>query len=328
MGSGCTRQMSATPTRVARAPTSWEDEEGLPVITTTPFVSHCHNVIDQLGKGAFGSVYAFEYVHYDAPTSNCVCGSYAAQRLENQPRELACKKVDRTAQQEDRLLLREARVMLALTNHQNIVTLSEVLSTPTAYLFVMDRCSGGDLFSCVNAETLPSVEDARRAMTCILNAVKFCHEKNIIHRNIALENVMFCDQTRDFSSVQLIDFGTARVLQPNELCNEVTGGLAYLAPEVWRRRYDFKADIFSCGVCLYMLLSGTPPFDGGSEEVIIHKICEGHVKFPAQPWKHLPAASKECVKSLLEFYPQKRPTADQGLRLDFFRQIELDSSSC
>ena len=107
----------------------------------------------------------------------------------------------------------------------------------------------------------------------VLSATNFLHGKSIVHRDIKPENIIF--ESNDQLNVKLLDFGQSRKMGANESLHGVYGTAYYVAPEVLEGDYDEKCDIWSIGIILYMLLSGSPPFTGNSDLQIIESIKSG-----------------------------------------------------
>ncbi len=124
----------------------------------------------------------------------------------------------------------------------------------------MEYLQGGELFSKIKQSQFFSEKTAKEYMKMILQGVNYLHSKNIVHRDIKPENILF-DGT---GHLKLVDFGTSKFAGKRKMKNTY-GTPYYVAPEVLSEEYDIKCDIWSCGVILYILLSGSPPFNGPSE---------------------------------------------------------------
>eukprot|EP00828_Plagiopyla_frontata_P032332 TRINITY_DN42159_c0_g1_i1.p5 TRINITY_DN42159_c0_g1~~TRINITY_DN42159_c0_g1_i1.p5 ORF type:complete len:120 (-),score=11.99 TRINITY_DN42159_c0_g1_i1:354-713(-) len=115
-----------------------------------------------------------------------------------------------------------------------------------------------------------------------MSAVSYCHSKNIIHRDLKPNNILFLDK-EEHSQIKLIDFGTSKLVKTNEKLFEFIGTPYFIAPEILKQKkgqgYSSKCDIWSCGVMLYILLSGYPPFNGENEEELYEKILAGKYNF-------------------------------------------------
>lgn len=110
-------------------------------------------------------------------------------------------------------------------------------------------------------------------MKQVLSSLVYLHSKNIAHRDIKPENIIF--ESNDALNVKLVDFGNSRKMGANESMNGVYGTAYYVAPEVLSGEYDYKCDIWSIGVILYMLLSGRPPFNGSSDIAVLEAVKAG-----------------------------------------------------
>ena len=108
----------------------------------------------------------------------------------------------------------------------------------------------------------------------------------------------------------MIDFGTSLVFEDQEQLDEQLGTAYYIAPEVIKKNYNYKCDIWSCGVITYILLSGQPPFNGNSDPEIMNKIKEGVFHFSDQIWKSISSNCKDFIRKLLTYNPDDRPTAE------------------
>ena len=115
-------------------------------------------------------------------------------------------------------------------------------------------------------------------MKQVMSAVAYCHEKKIVHRDLKPENLVFINKDEN-SDLKVIDFGTSRSFNPDEKMKKRLGTPYYIAPEVLKREYNEKCDVWSCGVILFILLSGYPPFCAGSENEIINLILIGKFTF-------------------------------------------------
>lgn len=108
-------------------------------------------------------------------------------------------------------------------------------------------------------ETRLSEVEAAHIMKQIFSAVYYCHKNKIVHRDLKPENILYLNDSSD-APLKIIDFGTSKTFMPNEIMNQKFGTPYYIAPEVLKKHYDEKCDIWSCGVILYLMLSGKPPF--------------------------------------------------------------------
>ena len=123
-------------------------------------------------------------------------------------------------------------------------------------------------------------------MKQILSAVVYCHNNKIVHRDIKPENLLY-ESKQDNSTIKVIDWGTAAEFEPTQKMTKKQGTPYYIAPEVIKRRYNEKCDVWSCGVILYIMMCGYPPFNGKSNQEIMAKILKGSFTFPEKDWGHI-----------------------------------------
>ena len=164
-------------------------------------------------------------------------------------------------------------------DHPNILKIYEVIKDDVYYHIVTELLTGGELFDRITEGVRYSEERIAMYMQQILSAVHYCHEKRIIHRDLKPENLIFEDPS-ETALLKVIDFGASCTYE--ESSKGVVGTAYYIAPEILKSHtYDEKCDIWSCGIILYMLLAGYPPFNGSSEAKIHRKILANDVQFPS-----------------------------------------------
>lgn len=218
---------------------------------------------------------------------------------------------------------REISVM-RLVKHPHIVELKEVMATRGKVFFVMEHVKGGELFAKVAKGRLK--EDlARKYFQQLVSAVDFCHSRGVSHRDLKPENLLL-DENED---LKVSDFGLSSL--PEQLRNDgmlhtQCGTPAYVAPEVLRKKgYDgAKADIWSCGVILYVLLAGFLPFQDENMMKMYRKVFKAEFEFP--PW--FSSESKRLISKLLVSDPAKRITIQQIMRVPWFRHGFTGPASC
>ena len=161
-------------------------------------------------------------------------------------------------------------------------------------------------------------------MKQVLSCVNYCHKQNIVHRYIISnnpffrdlkpENVLLLEQNKDFDAIKIIDFGTSLVYDSNKSLDEKLGTPYYIAPEVLNKKYNEKCDIWSCGVLLYITISGMPPFNGQSDQEIMKKVRIGKFSFSDPCWSNVSDKAKDMISKLLTYDPEHRPSAEQCLQ--------------
>jgi calcium-dependent protein kinase len=155
-------------------------------------------------------------------------------------------------------------------------------------------------------------------------AISYCHSKNIIHRDLKPENIMIVNRQKNgVIQVKIIDFGTAKLFEKGQTENKYVGSSYYMAPEVIKRKYDEKCDIWSCGVILYILLTGKPPFDGVDDDEIIESVKEGEYDTETFPYNTLSNEAKDLIDRLLTYDPNERITVEEALEHPWFKTAEF-----
>jgi len=143
---------------------------------------------------------------------------------------------------------------------------------------------GGELFGELQKRGSFSEEVAGELMVQLLSAVVYCHKHKIVHRDLKPENILLEKTSSDKLSLKVIDFGTAQAFSSCVKLRLTIGTAYYIAPEVLQKNYNEKCDVWSCGVILYILLSGTPPFIGRTDEEIIRSVQKINFTYYSKDW--------------------------------------------
>ncbi|CAK9182880.1 unnamed protein product [Ilex paraguariensis] len=217
---------------------------------------------------------------------------------------------------------REISVM-RLVRHPNIVEIKEVMATKAKIFFIMEYVKGGELFAKVARGKLEE-DQARKYFQQLISAVDFCHSRGVSHRDLKPENLLL-DENGD---LKISDFGLSALpeqLRNDGLLHTQCGTPAYVSPEVLRRKgYDgAKADIWSCGVILYVLLAGFLPFQDENLMNMYRKVFKAAYQFP--PW--FSTDSRRLVSKLLVADPERRITIPAIMRVPWFRKGFIRSLS-
>ncbi|XP_074561239.1 calcium-dependent protein kinase 20-like isoform X2 [Curcuma longa] len=249
----------------------------------------------ELGRGEFGTTF--------------LCTDRATGE------RFACKSISKrklrtTVDIED--ARREVEIMRHLPAHPNLVSLKETYEDDVAVHLVMELCEGGELFDRIVARGRYTERAAAAVIRTIVEVVQMCHRHGVMHRDLKPENFLFGD-TKENAPLKAIDFGLSQFFRPGERFTEIVGSPYYMAPEVLLRNYGPEVDVWSSGVILYILLSGTPPFYGETEHGVAEAIIRSVVDFKRDPWPKVSDYAKDLVKRMLERDPDKRLTAQQVL---------------
>jgi len=189
-----------------------------------------------------------------------------------------------------------------------IVRLFEVFEDDRAVYLILELCCGGDLHSRrMEAGRFEEIE-CKHLMKQMLIAVAHIHMHRVAHRDLKLENWLFVQDAPE-TDLRLCDFGLAAVLRCGEFATDRVGSVQYVAPEVLKGEYDTRADLWSMGVILYMLLSGTAPFTGKKQQEVLFAIIRREINFRLPVWDKVSADAKAMVNALLTTEPLDRPTA-------------------
>ena len=197
-------------------------------------------------------------------------------------------------------------------DHPNIVRIYEFFEDSKRFYLVMEYCQGGELFEELIKRKSFSEQTAARIIQQLLSAVMYMHERSIIHRDLKPESILL-ENKGDDMSIKIIDFDNATCYQKNQIVKETQGTCYYIAPEVICRSYNEKCDLWSCGVILYVLLSGYPPFDGQCHEEILEKIKRGTFSYEGSVWETVSNEAKDLINSLI-CPSDRRLSAAEALR--------------
>lgn len=226
------------------------------------------------------------------------------------------------------LLKREAEILLTL-DHPNLIKAFESYEDDRSLHIVTELCTGGELLDRITEKSRYKEKGAAKVMRQILAAVNHLHLNGICHRDLKPENFLFVSREKG-ASLKLVDFGLASKFA-NQLGTEmksVVGTPYYLAPELLNRgRYGPLCDMWSIGVIMYMLLSGTLPFEGSSAKEVYKNVQTNAPKFSKRFWRNISDEAKSLLTSLLSKVPTNRPTASQALGSNWFENCTFPSKS-
>lgn len=260
-----------------------------------------YNIISDLGHGSYGMVKKVKHKHIG----------------EERAMKIVRKKLD--SQNEIEILKK--------ISHPNIISIYEIFEDSKNYYIMSELLEGGELFEEITRHGSFSEYEAANIMKQILNAVIYMHNKNIVHRDLKPENIMLISKSNSKFEIKIIDFGTAKLFEKGVKLTKFIGTSYYIAPEVLSESYDEKCDVWSCGVILYILLCGYPPFNGASNLDIYHAIKYSPPNFSGDEWKEVSREAVDLIKIMLNKFPQKRYSAEQCMQHKWFSMLNTDESS-
>ena len=213
--------------------------------------------------------------------------------------------------------------ILRKISHPNITNIFEIFEDSKKYYIIMEFLEGGELFDAITSIGSFSEESACQIMKQILSAIFYLHSSNIVHRDLKPENIMLLQKPQnDNYHIKLIDFGTAKEFKPGKKMCKFIGTSYYIAPEVLKERYDEKCDVWSCGIILYILLCGYPPFNGNTNVEIFQAIQNQNPIFTGEEWEDITSEAKDLIKLMLKKNPNERWSAEQCLKHKWFKMLE------
>jgi len=214
--------------------------------------------------------------------------------------------------------MREFQILKEM-DHPNILRIHELFQDEKHYYLVSEHCEGGNVLDLVKKTSHFSEWHAMLIMKQILSAVQYCHQMGVIHRDIKAENILFSKNSLE-STVKVIDFGISIKYERDSIFKDKVGTVLYIAPEVLNGSYNEKCDIWSCGVLMFILLSGEPPFYSNSREEILRKIKSGEFNMEGSAWNKVSEESKDLIRTMLTIDPECRPSAVKVLTHSWFSQ--------
>jgi serine/threonine protein kinase len=203
--------------------------------------------------------------------------------------------------------------------HLHIIRLYDFFIEPSTYYLIMERMSGGELFDRIVAKAYYSEKEARDVCKIVIEAVQYCHQNHVAHRDLKPENLLLLSQEDD-STVKIADFGFAKKCYQPESLTTQCGTPGYVAPEILEgTAYDTRADMWSVGVILYILLGGYPPFIENNQRDLFRKIRKGEYEFHEEYWGTVSEEAKDLISSLLTVDPVTRLDAEEALQNPWIR---------
>jgi calcium-dependent protein kinase len=255
----------------------------------------------ELGTGANGAVYL---------ATHKIDGTRVAVKPYN---------TTRITKQEMRVLRNEVEIFLSL-DHPHVCRLVGVYEDMEVIQVVMECCEGGEILSYIQRRGHFTEKDAANLAYQMFLSVAYIHDQDIVHRDIKLQNFLFED--KEYKHVKLIDFGFSRYWTTNKKMKLGCGTLSYMAPELLDGEYTNKCDIWSLGVCVYLLLIGILPFGEGPEAEVEEKIKKGAYNTSTPMWSVISESARDFLVKLLEVNEMKRLSAEDALAHSWIAQRE------
>jgi calcium-dependent protein kinase len=275
-------------------------------------VEENYKFLNKLGKGSFGSV--FKVIHIST-------GLVRAIKV--------IKKENLQYQDDDQKFLKEIEILINC-EHPNIIKIFEYYSDSYNYYLVTEYISGGELYETIITWKRFDEEKAYYIMSQILSAVNYLHSKGIMHRDIKPENMLVENKVKnnnkEMLNIKLIDFGTSNYYSESKRFTLKVGSPYYIAPEVIKKNYDQKCDIWSCGVILYILLVGFPPFKGNTQKDLLNNILKGKYSTSGSEWSKVSPEARDLVMKMLETDTIKRLSAEECLNHQWMAKFQDKSN--
>lgn len=282
------------------------------VITNDLIVAKCqgtplerYEIVKSLGEGSFGKVYLVR--HRDSKMIR------------------AMKEIAKDDSNKEEDILNEMEILKRL-DHPNIVKIYEFFEFKNKYYFITEFCQMGELFDEINKIHKFKEDHAASIMYQLLLSVYYCHINNVIHRDLKPENILL--ESKDEKGhyiIKVIDFGTAKIFKPNEKERKLIGSAFYIAPEVIKKSYNEKCDLWSCGVILYILLTGMPPFNGNTDSEVFQAIANKN--YDTRRLANFSQEAVDLISKLLTRDVEQRISANDALSHPFFKLHKVRENS-
>ena len=256
-----------------------------------------------LGEGTFASVYRVQNIYTDV-----IC----AMKIIN--------KSPNCSDENEKEILNEINILRSM-DHPGVLKIFEFYSNKDSYSIVTELCPGGELFQQIIKKGPFNEKYSAYIMYQLFSAINYCHNLNIAHRDLKPENILIVDKDqKNYPIVKICDFGTSTIFEKGAVQKKLVGSSYYIAPEVLKKNYNEKCDIWSLGVIMYILLSARPPFGGRDDEAIMQRVAIGKYDLESPPFDELSNSALDLIRKLLNIDPNERITAEQALNHPWFKE--------
>uniref|UniRef100_A0A182QM38 Protein kinase domain-containing protein n=1 Tax=Anopheles farauti TaxID=69004 RepID=A0A182QM38_9DIPT len=273
-----------------------------------------YHISRKIGCGAYGTV----YLVYDIIS----CQPYAMKQVLKDPlNERSRQRFLNDAQR----VMNEVNIMKNL-NHPCVIKMHDIVDKPESVYMVLEYMRGGDLLTRIIEKKYLPERTAKLFFLQMCHAVKYLHEQGITHRDLKPDNILLEDNGED-TLLKVTDFGLSKFVSKNSVMRTVCGTSLYVAPEVLRSSgrdcYTRKVDIWSLGVVLYAMLSGSLPFSDDYGSSAVEQIKSGKFHMRQSVWKTVTPLAKELIVQILCVNPTERPSINKLLRSSWLRDSEV-----
>ena len=264
-----------------------------------------YNKLNFLGEGKYSSVYKVE---------NRLTDDICAMKV--------IKKTSSCTPKEEKEILNEINVLRTM-DHPGILKIFEFYSNKKNYSIVTELCPGGELFQQIVDKAPFNEKYTAYVMYQIFSAINYCHQMNIIHRDLKPENILIVGKGKGgLPIIKICDFGTSKIFEKGAVQRRLVGSPYYIAPEVLKKQYNEKCDIWSCGVIMYILLSARPPFAGEDDNEIMENVSLGEYDLQSSPFNKLSKNALDLIQKLLTLDINQRISAEQALNHPWFKEYK------
>ena len=253
-----------------------------------------YEIKESLGSGSFGTVVSAVHKETHVARAIKIINKYKLHSEDSRTK-----------------VINEVMILRRL-DHPHIVKIFEFYEDEFNLYVVMELCKGGELLDTIIKKGSMSEADASHFMQQIFSAVYYMHSSGIVHRDLKLENMLLDNKLS--RNIKIVDFGTACELPRHKKLTQTVGTLNYIAPDIFKKRYNEKCDMWSCGVILYILLTGKLPFAGKDKKQTIASISKGNYSLELPIWDHISKEAKSLVVRLLELNANKRISAENAIK--------------